>query len=285
MTAAGHTSHGTKGTKVETLAAHPQVHTAAYYERLYLLEHTHWWLRGTRAIGGAILAPLYRDRQNLLVLDAGCGTGMVLSQLRRLLPKARVCGLDVSLHALAFCQARGHRLLAAASITDLPLPAASVELIVCADVIQHLSRGGDHLALRECCRVLRPGGRLYLRTNTTLGQARTTGDEAYHRYHPDELAAAVTAAGLVVERLTYANALPSLFAAARRRLGRGPVARDAGERDRGLHLRPLPAWLTPLNSVLTTILRLEGRYLVRPGRRLPFGHSLIVLARKPGGPA
>jgi SAM-dependent methyltransferase len=263
----------------------PRVHTREYYERLYSLEGTHWWFRGTRAIATAILGARYRGGRELTVLDAGCGTGIVVSQLRRLLPGARVLGLDVSRHALKFCRARGHRLLAAASVTDLPLPDESVDLIVCADVLQHLPRGGDAVALRECRRVLRPGGRLYLRTNTTLGRARTTGDEDYHRYHPDELAACVAAAGLVVEQLSYANALPSLFAAARRRLGRGPVARDAGERDRGLHLRPLPPWLLPLNGALALLLWLEGRYLARPGilwvRRLPFGHSLILLARKP----
>src|SRR5918997_1814288 len=183
-------------------------------------------------------------------------------------PGAGVLGLDLSRHGLAFCRARGHRLLAAASVTALPLPDESVDLIVCADVLQHLPRGGDAAALRECRRALRPGGRLYLRTNTTLGRARTTGDEDYHRYHPDELAATVAAAGLVVEQLSYANALPSLFAAARRRLGRGPIARDAGQRDRGLHLRPLPPWLAPLNAALALLLWLEGRYLARPGRRL-----------------
>src|SRR5919199_6539749 len=197
----------------------PRVHTREYYERLYSLEGTHWWFRGTRAIATAILGARYRGGRELTVLDAGCGTGIVVSQLRRLLPGSRVLGLDVSRHALAFCRARGHRLLAAASVTDLPLPDESVDLIVCADVLQHLPRGGDAAALRECLRVLRPGGRLYLRTNTTLGRARTAPGQSYHRYRPGELAALAADAGLVVERVTYANALPSLYAALRRRLG------------------------------------------------------------------
>lgn len=259
----------------------PKVHSRAYYERLYTLEGRHWWLRGTRAIGAALLVPLYTGRAGLVVLDAGCGTGMVLTQLRDLLPGARLLGIDVSRHALAFCRARGHRALALASLTDLPFPNGALDLIVCADVLQHLPPGGDRLALQECLRVLRPGGRLYLRTNTTLGRARTRPDEHYHRYSSQELHAGLVGAGFLVERLTYANALPSLFATARRRLGRGPVARDAGERDRGLHLRLPPWWLAPLNAALTRLLWLEGWYLARPGRRLPFGHSLIALARKP----
>ena len=261
----------------------PLVHSAAYYERLYALEGGHWWFRGMRAIAAALLARHYAGLRGLTVLDAGCGTGIVLSQLRRMMPAGRALGVDTSVHALAFCKARGHRLLAVASVSELPLPDDAADLVVCADVIQHLPPGGDQLALRECLRVLRPGGRLYLRTNTTLGRARTAPSQSYHRYRPGELTALAADAGLVVERVTYANALPSLYAGLRRRLGRGPAARDAGVRDRGLHLRPLPAWLAPLNAALTLTLWLEGRYLARPGRRLRFGHSLILLARKPEG--
>lgn len=263
----------------------PKVHSAAYYARLYALEERHWWFRGTRAIALAMLGRqlAVAGRSALTVLDAGCGTGIVLGALQRLLPGARVVGADISAHALAFCRQRGERLVAAASVTELPLPDESVDLIFCADVLQHLSRPGDQVALDECCRVLRPGGILYLRTNTTLGQARITGADDYHRYHRDELAALVASAGLIVAQVSYANALPSLFAAARRRLGHGPVPRDAGSRDRGLHVKLLPRWLAPVNALLALVLALEGRYLAVPGRRLPFGHSLVLVARKPAG--
>src|SRR2546423_14208831 len=92
----------------------PLVHSAAYYERLYALEGGHWWFRGMRAIAAALLASHYAGRRGLTVLDAGCGTGIVLSQLRRMMPAGGALGGGTPVPALPLCQARGHRPLGAA---------------------------------------------------------------------------------------------------------------------------------------------------------------------------
>jgi SAM-dependent methyltransferase len=260
----------------------PHVLTPAYYERLFELEGQHGWFRGMRAIGGAVLGPVLQEpADGLRILDAGCGTGSLLTWLSRF-PGARGVGVDVSRDALGFCRQRGQDALAAASVQELPFPDASFDLAISADVLQHLpDPPGDASALRELFRVLRPGGHLYVRTNSA--QAGAASDRSYRRYGEHNLAERVAAAGFAVERVTYANCLPSLLARARRRRHSHP--HESHSPDHGLRLRARPAALHWVDDALALALRGEAWYLRRAGRHLPFGDSLVVLARRPLAPS
>jgi ubiquinone/menaquinone biosynthesis C-methylase UbiE len=90
------------------------------------------------------------------VLDAGCGSGIVLELLRSRFP--RVAGADVSLGMLARC-ARFHGDLVRASAARLPFEDASFDGVTAYSLLHHLREPAD--GLREFARVLRPGGFLY----------------------------------------------------------------------------------------------------------------------------
>ncbi len=265
------------------MSAGPHVLTPAYYMRLYELEQEHGWCRGMRTLAGALLEPLFHGRTNRRILDAGCGTGSMLSWLQRF-HGATVIGIDLSCHALAFCRRRGHRALAQCSVLLLPFRAQSFDLVVCADVLQHLpDPPGDAAALAELYRVLRPGGSLYIRTNSSFGMGAPLEGAAanYRRYTRASLCERVLATGFVIERATYANSLPSLLAVARRRLRRHTPLSHVG--DPGLRVRLRPRALRWVDDVLALLLRAEAHYLRHRGRSLPFGHSVLVLARRPEG--
>ena len=97
------------------------------------------------------------------VLDAGCGTGLLLEQEARLVGAAgRAEGIDASddmlVHARARCAELGQVGLQQGSITRLPFEDASFDALSCAQVLLYV----DDLeaALAEFRRVLRPGGRV-----------------------------------------------------------------------------------------------------------------------------
>ncbi len=96
---------------------------------------------------------LLPDLTGMTVLDAGCGTGRYLHQLRAL--GARPIGLDLSAAMLARARDVTPR-IARANICSLPIDSMSVDVILCGLAL------GDvpHLepALAEMARVLRPGG-------------------------------------------------------------------------------------------------------------------------------
>lgn len=101
------------------------------------------------------------------VLDVACGTGVLaLAAARAVGPAGRVLGVDLSgaMVRAAQQQARheglAHAAFAPMDAEQLSVPAASIDLALCALGLMYLPDPGA--ALRELHRVLRPGGRAVL---------------------------------------------------------------------------------------------------------------------------
>lgn len=245
-----------------------------YYARLAEFEERHWWSVGVRATAARMLdrfAPAARDWR---VLDAGCGSGLTMQWLKRYTDIEPV-GFDIAPEGLRYCRRRGATRLAESDTRFLPFRPDYFDLVVSADVIQHLPRpGGDALALAEMARVLRPGGLLLLRTNARCGYPPTNAPD-YYRYPLPELRALVQAAGFKLHVATYINLVPGLLATLRMKL-----ARKDGSVDMGLRARPIPPDANLLTRALYGTLLAEGKFVAGGSRSLPFGHSSLVLAEK-----
>ncbi len=119
---------------------------------------------------GLLLLDRLRLRPNLSVLDLGCGPGFPLIELaQRLGASCRAFGVDPWGAALARARQRITRLqvrhvhLIQGDGLALPLPAASIDLIVSNLGLNNFSSPAD--ALVEAARVARPGARIALTTN------------------------------------------------------------------------------------------------------------------------
>lgn len=104
------------------------------------------------------------------VLDAGCGTGFPLFELAgRLGPRARVTGIDLWRSALARARFKKRIYdvpqvaLVEANAASLPFRDASFDLVTSNLGVNNFADPAG--ALRECARVLRPGGTFALTTN------------------------------------------------------------------------------------------------------------------------
>jgi SAM-dependent methyltransferase len=97
-----------------------------------------------------------------------------------------------------------------ASMTDLPLPAASVGLMICFHVLEHIP--DDAAAMREMARVLAPGGLALVQVPQRVGVATDEDPDAsveerlvrfgqadHVRYYGDDFEDRLRAAGLTVE--------------------------------------------------------------------------------------
>ena len=102
------------------------------------------------------------------VVDAGAGTARIPIELCRRQPECRVVSVDLAHEMLRVGQrnVRDAGLTARigllrASVVALPFPSASVPLIVSNSLIHHLP--DPAAALTEVCRVLSPGGVVFIR--------------------------------------------------------------------------------------------------------------------------
>ncbi|MFP4103117.1 class I SAM-dependent methyltransferase, partial [Coleofasciculus sp.] len=114
------------------------------------------------------------SRQDIRILDAGCGTGVGTEYLVHLNPHASVVGIDLSAGALQVAQERCHRSGANRvefhhlSLYDAQQLAGEFDLINCVGVLHHLPdpiRGIQALAPK-----LAPGGLMHIFVYAELGR-------------------------------------------------------------------------------------------------------------------
>jgi SAM-dependent methyltransferase len=236
---------------------------------MYKVENRHWWYVGMRRLTLQLIHRVYGDGPNLKILDAGCGTGATAIYLSSF---GTVTCLDFSLLALSFCQQRGLRHLNQGTVTQLPYPDASFDLITSFDVLYHKAVGAYQNALAEFHRVLKPHGRVLLRL-PAYNWLRGHHDEVIHtehRFTAGELRRALATAGFFNEKITYANSLLLPVAAGKRLLDRF-LSVDHTLSD----VRPNPPWQ---DNLLAGVLGLEARWLTL--FNLHFGLCVISLSRK-----
>lgn len=162
-----------------------------------LAEENYWFRR--HEVVYRRLVDHCRDRD---VLEAGAGEGYgadLIADVAR-----RVIGLDYDESSVAHIRARYPRIeMLHGNLAALPLPDASVDVVVNFQVIEHLWDQGQFVA--ECLRVLRPGGVLLMSTPNRI--TFTPGsDVPLNPFHTRELNAAemtelLTEQGFVMEAM------------------------------------------------------------------------------------
>jgi SAM-dependent methyltransferase len=234
-------------------------------------EH-HWWYRGRRRIVRAELDRLALPG-NARVLDAGCGSGRQLQELK---DYGEVSGIELDPDAAAVAASRGLGEVRVGRLEQLPWEDGTFDLITCLDVIEHTP--DDRVTLAELRRVARPGGRLLVTVPAyqALWSLHDVANHHYRRYGRRSLRLAAVETGWRIRRLTSFNSILLPPAAIVRLARRGRQAN--GDYTPDLELGP--AWL---NEVLEGPLRLEARWLARGGT-LPAGLSLLAVVENTGRP-
>ncbi len=237
---------------------------------MFELEDHYWWFVGRRRLALALASKHEEQRPGGIdLLDVGCGTGAVLSAVQG--TRMRV-GVDMTTLALAKSQTRLLTDLAKGDATALPLTDDSFDVAIALDIFEHVE--ADVAALAEVARVLRPGGILVLSVPAfmSLWGPHDVALHHFRRYRKREMVEKLEGVGLQIELASYAVFL--LFPVV-------VVARFFEKRKKGPAKANLPTVSKAINGFLIGLLNFEGWFISTLGLSLPWGSSVVVVARKP----
>lgn len=238
------------------------------YRKMADVEDRMWYYRAlhrhvARSLVASGLPP------DAAILDAGCGTGGLLRHLHAAQPAWKLSGVDLSPLACRLAHERTTATISEGSVTRLPLANESYSAITSCDVLCQVEQPGA--ALHEFSRCLRPGGIVVLTMPAYQWMYSYHDREVgnLRRYTGDEVAALFRTAGLQPIYRSYWNTLPFPLAVLRRKIfsPAGPAS----------DVRLYPA---PLEAMFNAMMSIEHTWL-RAGGRLPFGSTVLVVARKP----
>ena len=239
-----------------------------YFAGVAAAERWHFWFRARNRVLRTIMMPL-RDSlpAEPRVLEIGCGTGNTLRVLRDVFPSATLVGMDLFAEGLRYAKAETGAALIQARIEAFPFT-TRFHLVGLFDVLEHIEC--DDAALDAIRNQLEPGGVLVVTVPAGMHLWSAFDAEAHHcrRYSRAVLTERLEAAGFELRYISpFMTAIYPLVWVSRR------LRRPSSGTAAASELQPA-AWL---NAAADLGLRPE-RWLLRAGRALPFGTSLLAVA-------
>jgi SAM-dependent methyltransferase len=241
----------------------------ANFAALAELEARNFWFRARNRLIVWALGRYFPGAKRFL--EAGCGTGYVLSGVAAAFPALEMTGSEVAAEGLGYAARRvpGARLLQM-DARRIPFR-EEFDAAGAFDVIEHIE--DDRAVLRALREALVPGGGLLLTVPQHPFLWSEYDERARHvrRYRAAELRDKVVEAGLEVVTMTSFVTLLLPLMTASRLAQRAPRA----DYDPLAELRLAP-WL---NAAFEKVMDFE-RLLIRAGIPLPAGGSLLLVARR-----
>jgi SAM-dependent methyltransferase len=252
-----------------------------FFEPLHAIEEKHFWFRSRNQLIGGLIEKFCSPAlcEIPMGMEIGCGTGNVLKYLTTRFTGQRILGMDLFREGLVFAALRGNSYLIQADIHHSPFE-QEFDWIGLFDIIEHLDH--DVQVLQDTAALLREDGKLLISVPAfpVLWSYFDVAGKHKRRYTIHSLEEACQKAGLELVFSSYTNVLifPILWVIRRVfQMGKAPesLSEEVLTEKTNSELRIIPL----VNSLMTFMLGLEGN-LIQAGVRMPFGTSLIGVARR-----
>lgn len=240
------------------------------YTKMADLEAAMWWYI---TLHRNLLFVLNRNLPDLAgpILDAGCGTGGLLTVLRTESPAMQVVGLDLYRDGLICTRTKSGSPVIVGSVNDLPFRNETFTGIISADVMYHRWASPVRMAT-EAFRCLKRSG-IFVVQVPAFEWLRGPHDERVYterRYTRSTLIKVLHETGFHIAYCTYWNTLLFPIMVLRRKLFH---SRD--------HRSDVIAYPAVIEAIFRFVMLME-RSLLRLGLRMPFGGSVLAVGVKNG---
>ncbi len=249
-----------------------------YYKEYLTFEREHWWFRARSRILAAQIANLVRGLPGRArILNIGAALGASSDMLSRY---GDVVSVEYEKECCDFVALSSGKIFINASVTDLPFPPDSFDLVCAFDVIEHVTE--DERAVREMTRVCRPGGAVAVSVPAfmMLWSHHDVVNHHQRRYRLHELRRLFKSSGRVLYA-SYFNSvlfLPIIGVRAITKLLPQKWIRSGSGSDFSLVKSRV------LDRLFYHVLSLENTWL-RRGWSAPFGVSIFASWKKGNGSA
>ncbi|MFH1800880.1 MAG: class I SAM-dependent methyltransferase [Candidatus Omnitrophota bacterium] len=243
---------------------------AEYFARLAGIEAANFWFRSRNRLILWAVERYFSGAENFL--EIGCGTGFVLSAIKKKFPSLSLYGSDIYAEGLNCAKERaGHLSLMLMDARAIPYE-NEFDLIGAFDILEHVKE--EELVLSQIHKSLRKGGGMLLTVPQHPFLWSRSDEAACHlrRYHAAQLKAKVEKTGFRILKMTsFVSLLLPLMILAR--LWEKHVRREKYDVMRSLEFN----WTVDI--LMEKVLDFE-RFLVQKGVSFPFGGSLFLIARR-----
>ena len=238
------------------------------------VEDASFWCRSRNRLIGLLVERYVGSKRPARMLEIGCGIGGVLTELVTH-SNLSLTGSEIYLHGLRYARMRLPQIdFIQLDATTMPFT-SEFDVIGAFDVLEHID--ADETAMARVQQALTPGG-LFLVTVPQYPSMWSGLDELVHhkrRYRRSDLRSKLARAGFdVVFMTSFVCTLFPLMAASRlRSRGRAAAGAEGEQFQAEVQLRPA------LNALFDRVMRVD-ELAIRAGFRLPFGGTLVAVARK-----
>jgi SAM-dependent methyltransferase len=243
------------------------------FDDLYRAESKSFWFRSRNNVIKTLVKKHINNNNSMQFLEIGCGNAFVLSGLSAEFPKYQMWGAEIYLEGLKYAQKRlPNAKFVQLDATKIPFE-SEFEAIGSFDVLEHIDQ--DELVMKNIHKALKPGGHFFISVPQYMWMWSIADDYACHkrRYSKKELRTKLETAGFEIEYIgSFVFALFPAMAISR--------ILNKKQKNEDMKAQGMEIFIHPtINAIFTAFMKID-EILIKAGISLPFGGSLIAVAKR-----
>ncbi len=240
------------------------------YKIMFEYEDHYWWYKALHELIECFVQKEQKEKRRFLnILDAGCGTGKLLTILQKY---GNAHGIDYSEDAIMYCKRRGLKNIKIKDLCHCQFNPSLYDIITHIDILCCVKNENEMGIIKKFHNALKPSGILILNLPAfnCLRRRHDIAVGSHRRYRRNAFVPKLIDIGFDIEIQSYR--LPVLFIPILLKKHFETISKRKEIRS---DFSPLPLWI---NWFMLQLIRIENKIIDRIN--IPLGTSLFIVARK-----